>query len=510
MIRSLTLVAGASALVLSSTAHAGGFFTGENGAQAAQRAGAFVAKSDDPTALYHNPAGLVKGKKYEFEVGTNLLNMNQTVDRSGVYEEQTTTGGAAQPAYVGAELPSVSMSSTKPVPWFFASQKLLGGKFALGEGIFGPHGNPKRSYDENVQIDGVTTPTTPAPNPLRYDMLEQDGLFILPSIGFAAELHETLDVGVRASWGFGNVESRSFLWAVTNESEDPEFDGDFGFEASDKFMPNFGAGLLWRPTKYLEFGAAWYGPMTFDGKGTGQAVLGEKAGMPIPGVNTFVEPIPDDERPKCDTGGTAADLKTCLTLKLPQRLTVGGRLIKRGPDGREKGDLELDVRWENSGGVGDPEITVDGRDASTGRRLQLAKIHHGHQDVFSVRLGGAWKLPVGKNELEVRGGVAYDTAAAPTSWTRADIDPAARVTFATGVGYTWSRYRFDLGVSAVASAKVTVERVAVADPTVVNDRVQPDPVQPLDTANQQEYHPMNEGTYETFYLMGLFGFSTWF
>lgn len=511
MTRLVISSASAAALVLgvAPAAHAGGLFTQENGAQAAQRAGAFIAKSDDATALYHNPAGLMKTRRYEFVVGANYMNMSQTVDRSGVYAEQTTTGGAPQPAYVGQEMPSVTQSSSKPVPAFFASQR-IGERFALGEGIYGPHGIPTRNFDESVEIPGVTTPTTLAPNPVRYDALEQDGLLIVPSIGFAARVHDKLDVGVRLGWGLGNVESRTFLWAVTNEAEDPGLDGDFRFKASDGFMPNFGAGLLFRPTTWVELGAAWYGPMTFEGKGTGQAILGAKAGMPIPGVTTFVEPIPDDERPECGTGGTAADLKTCLTLDLPQKVTVGGRLIKRKPDGTEQGDIELDVRWENSGGTAPIVLIVDGRDAATGRRLQQVNLPHGHQDVISVRLGGAWRFAVGKNTLEARGGIAYDTAAAPTSWTRADVDPAARITFASGVGYEWSRYRVDVGLSAIRSSKITVERVAIADPDDEGSRVQPDPAQPLDSPTQQEYHPINEGTYETLYLMGIFGFSTYF
>jgi long-chain fatty acid transport protein len=74
--RRLALVTACAATLTPTGAWASGF-EGEypdNGARALGRGGAFVAKADDPTALYYNPAGLgLLG-------GTNLLLSVNLVD----------------------------------------------------------------------------------------------------------------------------------------------------------------------------------------------------------------------------------------------------------------------------------------------------------------------------------------------------------------------------------------------------------------------------------------------
>jgi hypothetical protein len=45
--------------VLSEISHAQGFRNPPEGTKALSQAGAFVAQCDDPTAVFHNPAGLL-------------------------------------------------------------------------------------------------------------------------------------------------------------------------------------------------------------------------------------------------------------------------------------------------------------------------------------------------------------------------------------------------------------------------------------------------------------------
>ena len=53
----LTTLAAAATLAAPALAD-GGYFAGAQGARAAGRSGAFVARADDPTAIMYNPAGL--------------------------------------------------------------------------------------------------------------------------------------------------------------------------------------------------------------------------------------------------------------------------------------------------------------------------------------------------------------------------------------------------------------------------------------------------------------------
>ena len=46
------------------------------GSAAQPRAGAFVAKADDPSAVHHNPAGLAKQRGTVVQIGFNLVSFS--------------------------------------------------------------------------------------------------------------------------------------------------------------------------------------------------------------------------------------------------------------------------------------------------------------------------------------------------------------------------------------------------------------------------------------------------
>ena len=78
--------------MLPASAPAGGLMVSENGAAAMQRGGAFVARADDPTALAINPAGLMKARRFELYLGSNLAFYSLTYQRTGTYENQPDRG----------------------------------------------------------------------------------------------------------------------------------------------------------------------------------------------------------------------------------------------------------------------------------------------------------------------------------------------------------------------------------------------------------------------------------
>ena len=123
---SLTLVCAAAA------AHAGGLEYPENGAQALGRGGAFVAKADDASAWWNNPAGLAKLAGYQLYLSSNLSFAKQSFDRSGTYP--TTIGG---PAYEGQEYPKVESSNFFPAP-MGAFTAGIGDKLTLSLAVGGP------------------------------------------------------------------------------------------------------------------------------------------------------------------------------------------------------------------------------------------------------------------------------------------------------------------------------------------------------------------------------------
>jgi long-subunit fatty acid transport protein len=239
---------------------------------------------------------------------------------------------------------------------------------------------------------------------------------------------------------------------------------------------------------------------------------------------------PDDAGARCATGGTAEALKACVNLSLPMSAQIGGRYKFLEKSGALKADIEVDLSWEHWGvhcdgsdskctSPGDYVVVVDA--VANGITLKDSLIRHGLQDVYGVRVGGSYHLPAGGNEVILRGGVAYDTAAAQTGWLRADLDGAARTTLTAGAGYHLSRWEFNVGGGVILEGSPS--NAGTCDPTAakmgcdgsgtdtpVGGRVGPDPINPILSSDFQAQKPVNQGDFKSHYVMFMLGASTWF
>ena len=293
-------------------------------------------------------------------------------------------------------------------------------------------------------------------------------------------------------------------------------------------MPAWSLGATFRPTPNLEVAATYSSEIDVHAQGNAQAANGPAVTLGT--ATPVVIPIPDGPNIRCANGGTQQDLKTCIDLAIPQMVTVGARWKFLDPVGALKGDVELDVDWENWSAASDYKVTVDGEvvttqnpDPSGGIFLQQNTIPHGFQDTYAARLGGSYVIPVGpldaqgkRNLVTVRGGVSYDTAAAPTGWERVDIDGAARTSIAAGASYQLGKTRIDAGFGVVLEG--TVNNPGTCNPTQqmqgcqgtnmdapVGQRVGPDPITPIVASNAQAQSPVNQGIYKAHYLEFMLG-----
>jgi len=496
-------------LALEGSALAGGLFIPGVGPSGQGRAGAFVARADDPTTLSYNAAGFAKLSGTHIYFGHNFLRYTMRYQRAGNYEP----GPGAEPTdYEGQPYPVVENDGSAAIgPGGFQIIPSLAISTDLGHpewpvrfgiGLFSLQGFPSRSYDREVTLPtGVT-----APAPQRYDIVNQEIILSSPSLAVTYSPTPKIDIGVRGSWGIGRFKGSKTVWTLRNYEEDPGNDATFTLdEAKDNFIPTVGLGLLYRPSSHFEFGAAWNSQGQINAKGTGSSIIG--GGSPF-GDAVEVIPRPDNQT-KCDTYGVPGALAACLSLTLAQNATVGGRWIGRDEDGQEKYDIELDVRWEDWSVANESLVNVDGQVNLTGMPLNTVANPHGYQDVISTRLGGSYYLDAASGELELRGGVAYDTKTAPASWTRVDQDGKRRATFTTGLGYTRGRYHLDLAIGAVWEPDITVAQCkAPSGPSDSSpgcedgvDPVNPTPAQPLFSETSQKESPFNAGTYESGYFL---------
>ncbi len=497
-------------------AHAGGLYLPGYGSQAQPRAGAFTAKADDPTALFHNPAGLAKQAGTAIHLGFNFVDFSQAFTRDGAYEVDPLGAhpweGQTYAEVTNQAKPSLGLGSIAAIPLLGVTSDLgLDLPMVFGVGFIAAHGYPFRDLGTDYIFEDPNTP----PPITRYDIIEQEAVSAHFTFGAGYAISDRLSAGITLAWGIAELKARKHVWGIRNYEEAAAADGEVRFDAKDNFVPGFGVGILFAPTPMFEFGASYRSASKIEAKGTVRSQLG--TGVGLGGEPDVIIPVDDNER--CQTGGTVAALRGCLNVTLPQSAAIGGRFVIRD-GGIERGDIELDLKWEDWSNGSDFVGIVDGESQLLGRRLEDVVTRHGFRDTLSVRLGGSYSLPISESDLIFRGGIAYDTAAAPNKFTRIDIDGLARTTIGAGVGLAVSRYRIDLGAGAVIEGTRTVP---TCNPTVdtpgcdgsgtdrpVADRDRPDPEQPLQGPNNQTESPYNAGRYEQGYVLFSLGFTSTF
>jgi long-subunit fatty acid transport protein len=542
-------------------AAAGGLFLPGSGAVSTSRAGAAVASADDGEALALNPAGIAKSTGNTITISAALIQYAMEFQRRGTYDA---VPGEAYP-YAGRPFaaeqndasPSLGIGSVQPVP-VIAFLTDLGGRVPglhLGVGLYAPNAYPFRDMctkqpagcQKYVFNDDPNQP----PPPARYDIMKQDAAVILPSLAVAYRVLPNLDVGLRLSAGQAQLKSTTALWGTTtsNYEEDVKKDAVFEVDAKDSFVPAFGLGIAYRPTPNIELGANYTSEVDVHASGTAKSTLGPSAaflplGQGLPAAAVTIEPLPDAAA-RCATGGTAAALKACIDLALPMTAQLGGRYKFLDASGKLKGDVELDLDWENWGkacsaadidsgsctNASDYRVVVDAQPLLNGQpsglTLQTSDVQHGLHNTYGVRLGGSYRIAVGatrehdeSNEVIVRGGIGYDTAAAKTGWLRADLDGAARTTLALGAAYRAQRFEVSLGGGAVLEGAPSNPNVGgdaqPCNPTLTaqscapGDNRGPSPINPVLIPDAQAVSPVAQGDYKSHYLLVMLGVSTWF
>ncbi len=507
------------ALIAPAAAHAGGLYLPGIGPTAQSRGGAFTARADDATALGVNPAGLAKGEGTEVYIGANLVDYALEFTRRGVYDADSNNPlpwaatsprgfvrwGKAYKPISDESSPAIGVGPFQAVPLIAVSTdlglKVKGLRFGIG--LIAPTAYPTRKFggDYGFDANGVA-PDEPPPS-VKYDTLEQEAAVVLPSIAVAYRVNDKLDVGARFSAGVGDIKARVMVWGEANFGELSDGDAEFAVETKDNFVPAFGFGVLYRPIDNLELGFNFDSQVNVRSKGTGTSIASE--GLAIGGDPVEITPLPDD-RAACAPGGEVGALKACVDIGLPMVTTLGARYTLAGG----KADVELDVAYERWSAVSDHHVIVDGQ-ALNSLPLSETDITHGAKDVISVRLGGGYTLPVGANALDVRAGVAMDTAGVKDGWERVDFDGAARTTIATGVAYRMNKLTLQLGGGFVHEG--TREVGDDCNPAMVgqgcaddggeqplDERDGPDPSQPLNSGTPFE-SPFNAGTYTSHYVL---------
>ena len=466
-------------IVYAPAARAGGFEVPDNGTEALGRGGAFTAKASDGTALTYNVAGLARQRGTRFLIDGKISINNYSFVRDGVYPGALDANAPWQDQFFAA----AGLVKNQGGPFFapFIAVSTDFGYFddlTVAAGVFGPSGAGNPTYPI-----GVPAPNGQGgwPSPARYDVAQANSVIALPTLAAAYRLTDWLDVGAAFHYALGSFNLTNVWYAdlgcSTTGKQNPE---DQRCDAVNNLVTSgnglsWSAGVMIHPESWVDLGFNARAPIHIDSSGTVTAQ--SPAIAPAQGVNQ----------------GAAT-----FATELPWQLRAGARLVAKSGD-FEDGDVEIDgvyETWSQSQGLGSTVNVPSVGPFSDVRDLIL----HKYQDTFSVRLGGAYNLPLGGSSvLTFRAGGYYESPATQPADTRLDFNTLAKLAGTAGVGITWR----GIGVNVAYAGVFSPERV------VANGELQPsNPVvggQPVDSTNHQPFPAVNNGTYNGFIHMIGFG-----
>ncbi len=420
-----------------SSLFAGGLFFPDVGTVSLGRGSAFVAKADNLSAFYYNPAGLSKSKGVNLLGGLNFVDLNTTYLRSGTGEwESLGIEIDALPGYdftagnpdldfsdgIGNERPYSRVSQQKPVTVTGVLGAVNWGDafgvegLALGIGVYAPSSFNKPKY--------------PADGAQRYALREMSTFIIMPGPAISYAFNRYIQIGAVFLSGMGFVEKK---WASrlapaiddVDWNEDLDGDVDIHLEVKDLFMPSGIFGVLSNPLDWLEIGAAVKLPVRMSAEGKLKFTPSE---VDYPNAEIIEETN-----------------KVTVKQHFPWMVSSGVRYIHR------VFDIEVDFVWEDwstyTAQLGEVEtrITLDENDPENPdddiiKDMPNTKIPKNYRDTYSVRVGS--DIEVWQDNLTVRLGGYYQSSAYPEDNNTFNLDFPFGEQFGTGCGLSWHTFEF--------------------------------------------------------------------
>jgi len=431
-----------ASLALASTVRAGGFDYPDHGTAGLIRSGAFVARADDPSAVFYNPAGAARLQGTHIFLGGNLLMEDIRYQRRiyPVYgaDKNLSVPLDRYPHDPDLRMPEVQNNAPPFLTPFLGVSTDLGFlapyNLRLLAGFYGPHVQPSHSFPRYCEKG--TDPCVPTddaqngiPSPARYDAVYTYEIVIYPSLGLAWQPFKWLRIGAVFQATYANFTFNSVLSAMAfkemdgQPSENPAQDVDIEADVEDPFTPTAIIGVHLSPLSFLEAGASVRIGYEFNFEGT---VTADSTS----GMHSLVKPNPTTIN---------------IDLHMPWVVRGGVRYINRDAGGRERFDVELDFVYESTGQLDRYDISTGGH--ILGKPIQGLDQVHNWTDTYSLRLGGTYFLrDLFKDAtLAISAGAFWESEAVPEEYTRLDFLPFERGGLSVGVTLHWRRYSLAVG-----------------------------------------------------------------
>ena len=389
------------------SAFAAGFYVPDVGARALGRAGAFVARADDLTAAWYNPAGLAD------QGGTRFSGDVAFVKQSVFFQAENAIG-------VPTGFPSGNSSFPFTIPFLGISSDFGLKNFTFAFALYGPYAGQYSYAAQGEQ---------------RYSLIDSSVWEAIYQFSAAWRITPWLRVGLSVQ--NEDVRARQKLAVAALPVDDNSSDVKVEFDVADNFSPNFHLGVLASPLKWLDLGVAVKLPMSVNA--TGKLKVDkpdlERLRGSLPGVDVRGENVGVD-------------------FELPLVVRAGARFKM------PRFDVEADFVWERWTGFS--KLVVQPKDIQFRLNADLAYAalspivqDRGYGNAYSIRVGGDFEIIPGR--LTGRAGYYFETSAIPTASLNPSAVDADKHGFSVGLTaqFGWFALSLAYGYTHLNDARVT-------------------------------------------------------
>ncbi|MBX2813913.1 MAG: outer membrane protein transport protein [Myxococcales bacterium] len=367
-------------------AQAGGFQINEHSASATGQANSVVATINNPSAIYHNPAGLTETQGTQFLVGLTTI--------FAVAEYR----GPGLPGAGGPTDGQNISSSPSFVPHVYASHA-VSERLYIGLGFYSPFGS-RVEWEDADEFVGRT----------QSRRIGLQTSYFTPTVALKLSKNLSIAAGISLIPAVLLIE-RSLGDPVTQA---PLFsDGGLIEIGATAFGIGASAGIQWTILDHLRLGFSYRSAVELGFEGDANFTLPES----VP--SSLRSNFPDQ------TGNG--------DLTLPHSLAVGAGW-SQGPF-----SIELGAQWTLWESY--DELTIN-FDAELPAKTSTSP--RNWENALILRVGGSYQL----GNATVRAGIAYDFSPMPDETIEFTIPSNDRINSSLGGGYAWQRYRIDLSYLA--------------------------------------------------------------
>ena len=376
---------------------ASGFSIYEQGTRATGMAGAFIARANDASAIFYNPAGLTHVKGLQFSAGTTVINTQFAFTGPSELDPQYYT-----PAEEGTFYPVHAYGAYR-----------ISEKFSAGLGLYSMFGlSSTWGSKDNPWVGRQLATNT-----------ELQTLFINPVAAYRA--FDFLSISAGFSYVQGSVKLEKSVLFIPRL-----IFGESALEASAAGY-GFNLALQLKPFSFMELGAVYRSNVTMDFK---------------EGDARFIFPDTGDDVINQEIA-TYFPSKTKGSAKLTLPEMTGLGLAVNFTD-----NLSAEFDYVKFGWSSYDKLKVSFRDSVAGKTMTESPKNY--EDSYSLRFGLEYQVDC---NLSLRAGYIWDRHAVPEKYVEPTLPEGNRHNYTLGVGYQWRGFRIDASYQALIQDDRRVE-----------------------------------------------------